>query len=143
MQRALAETGEDLRHVRRRYPVAGSRQPDQLGAVAEEFRRTAFVIGDMALLMGDHRPPGPCDAGERQRIGRRAAGHQEDGDLALEDVGKQRLDAAGPCVGAVGGGRAVIGGGDRRHHWRARAGRVVADEVHEAETIVIGRAGAA
>ena len=82
LERAPQRLGRDLAGL--------ARQADELDAAAEEFRRAAFVGRDVRLGMAQHRAPGRREMRERQRIGGGAGRHQEDRDLALEDLGELR-----------------------------------------------------
>lgn len=113
-----------------RQLAAIARQADDLGPAGEEFRRAAFVGGDMRLVMAEHRPPGLDQARQRERVRRRAGRDQENRDLALEQLREQGLDPLRPRIVAIGGGEALIGGRHRLHHRRARPGQIVADEIH-------------
>src|SRR5262249_2185566 len=99
---------------------------------SEEFRRAAFILADMGLLMGEDRAPGPGDAGEGERVRSGAGQHEEDRNLMLEDGGEARLDGLRPVVLAIGGEGAVIGCGAGGHDTRAGADGVVAEEIHAA-----------
>ena len=117
---------------RRRRDLAGfAGKPDQLDAAAEEFRRAAFVGGDVRLVMAQHGAPGRREVRERERVRRGAGRHQEDRDLALKDLGECPLDPFGPVVVAVGQRGAVVGAGNGREDLRRDPGCVVACEVHD------------
>jgi hypothetical protein len=50
----------------------------------EEFRRAAFVDGDMRERVAQNRAMGRAQRGERKRIGGRSRRHGIDGDIVLE-----------------------------------------------------------
>ena len=130
VETALVQVAQRARHRRRGQLAARARKIDQLGAVAEEFRRAAFVFDDVAVLMGNDGAPGLDEAGEGESVGCRAGRDEEGRDLAFEHDGKAVLDPSGPVVAAIAGGRPVIGSRQRGHDTGAGAGGVVADEVH-------------
>jgi hypothetical protein len=122
IERALQGRGRDL--------AACAREPDELDAAAEEFRRAAFIRRDMRLGVAEHGAPGRREMRERQRVGRGPGRHQEYRDLVLEQLGEPLLDVPGPGVAAIGERRAVVGATEGGEDVGCDAGRVVAGEVH-------------
>ena len=79
----------------------------QLGAGGEEFRCIAFIDIHMGLAVAEDLAAGAVEAGERQRIGRRARADKEDRDVAFENLGKGLFHTLVEVAGAVGRGEAV------------------------------------
>ena len=108
--------------------VAG--QADEFQTMPEEFRRAAFVGGDVGLRVTEHDAPRRRNLRQSQRIGRCAGRHQEDRDLALEDFRKLAFGGLRPIVIAVAAGIATVGLGERVENGGRDARRIVAGEVH-------------
>ncbi len=102
----------------------------ELEAAAEEFRRAAFVGGDVGIGVTEHDAPWRRDLRQRQRIGGRPGRHQERRHLALEDFGQAPLDAQRPIVIAVAERIARVRRHDGVEDGRGDRRRVVGGEVH-------------
>ena len=93
MVRTAPLPGIERAPQRRGRDLAGfAREPDELDAAAEEFRRAAFVGRDVRLGVAEHGAPRRREMRERQRVGRGPGRHQEDRDLVLEQLGEPPLD---------------------------------------------------
>jgi hypothetical protein len=101
--------------------AGGAVDRHQLGAGGEEFRRAAFIDDHMGLAVAEDLAAGAIEAGERQRVGRRARTDEEDRDVAFEDFGKGLFHTLVEVAGAVGRGEAA--GCGRRGSVRCRDGR--------------------
>jgi hypothetical protein len=80
-------------------------------------------------LLAQDPLPRPCEARDRQGVGRGPRGDEEDLHLGVEDLGEGPDRAGGLLVRAVGCGTAVVGGDERVERLRAQARGVVGDEV--------------
>ena len=117
---------------RGRRDLAGfAGKADKLDAAAEEFRRAAFVGGDVRLVVTEHGAPRRRQMRKREGVGRGSGRHQEHRDLALKNLREAPLGASGPVVTAVGQRGAVVGPGNGRHDLRRDPGRIVACKVHD------------
>ena len=121
---------ERVRHGIGRDLAAYSCEPDELDAAAKEFRRAAFVHGDMRLLVAENGTPGRRQMRERERIGRSPRRNQEHRDLALEHLGEPAFDALGPGILAIGERVPLIGARDGCQDFGRKPRRVVAGEIH-------------
>jgi hypothetical protein len=90
-----------------RQLAGGAVDRHELGTRREKFRRVALVDIHMGLAVAEHLSARPVEAGERQRIGRRARADEEDGDVTLEDFGKGLFHTLVEVTGAIGRGEAV------------------------------------
>ncbi len=94
----------DLRRKRCRIDLAGrTGHGNKAGGAGEKFRCAAFILDDMGLRMTEGDAAGALDAGERKGIRSRTGRDKEDGDFALEDLGKACLDFFIEIAGAVCG----------------------------------------
>jgi hypothetical protein len=71
-----------------------------------------------------------CHMRERERIGAGSGRHQENGDLALENLREAALDPPGPGIVAVGQRRPFIRARDRGENFRRNRRSIVAGEIH-------------
>ena len=110
--------------------AADAGQPDELEAAAEELRRAAFVGDDVGFGVAQHAAPGRRDMRERQRIGGGAGRHDEDRNLALEDLAKPALDALCCIVIAIAERETGVGRENRVKDFRSDSRGVVAGKVH-------------
>src|ERR1043165_8667022 len=84
--------------------------------------------------MAQHRAPWLREMRDGERIRSRPRGHQEYCDVALEDLGKARLDPPGPVVITVAERVASVRVPDRGEDFRRNSGRVVTCEIHGASS---------
>jgi hypothetical protein len=135
MMRPAPLAVERARQGLRRNLAARPRKADELDATTEEFRRAAFIGGDMRLVVAEHRAPWRCEMRERQRIGGGAGRHEKNGDVALEHVSEPPLEAGRPVVVAIGERRPLIRARDGRQNLRRDPCGVVAGEIHGKVTL--------
>ncbi len=100
-ERALQRRGREL--------TCFARQAHELDPAAVEFRRAAFVRGDVRLPMAEHSAPGLSQLRECERVGRGSARHQEHRKLTLKNIGQSLLDPPRPGIASVGQRDAFIG----------------------------------
>ena len=134
---AVMDGGREVARDRRFEPVgrqlaAGAGNADQATA-RQELRRAGFVAGDVRHVVAEDDAGRLHHRGEGQRVGRRAGGNEEHGNVVLEHFrepvdGDPRL-----VVGAIGGNGAVSGVHEGIGHLRRSAGPVVAGKIHGAE----------
>ena len=121
---------ERRRHRVRRQPERRTGQPAHHGAAAEQRRRPTLAVEDVGRLVAQHGAPRRAQRRQPERVGRRAADDREHRDVGvLEDVGDPLAQPRRPLVGAVGEGRALVGGGDGGEDLRRHAGGVVAAQL--------------
>ena len=110
--------------------AAGTGERRQRDAAAEEGGGARLVDRDVRVGVAEDDAARPRVGGERQRVGHRSAGDEENRHLAFEDFGKTALDGLRDVVGAVGGMAAAGGLGERVDDMRRSARPVVAGEDH-------------
>ena len=98
---------------------------------AKEFRRTAFILGDMRLVMTENRSPRGRDARQSQRIRRRAGGDKKHAQIRLEYLAQSRLDPCGKGIGPIGAKRALIGPRHRLDDFGGGSIAVITGEIHQ------------
>ncbi|MNE46627.1 hypothetical protein D3C80_1409750 [compost metagenome] len=106
---------------------AGRRQ--QLGAVGEKLRRTAFVGFDVGGLGADHAVIALAQRRQGQGVGSGAVESEEHFAVGFEQLAEVLRCTLGPLVVAVGAVVAVVGFFHRRPGFGADAGIVVAGEL--------------
>ncbi len=122
IERALQGFGRDLARF--------SRKANELNAAAEEFRRAAFIRGDMCLLVAQDCAPGRRVLRDCKRVCRCSCRHQKHRNIAFEHLRKPALHLSRPVIVAVGKRTALICARNRRHDFWRYAGCIVAREIH-------------
>ena len=97
----------------------------------EEFRRAAFVGFDMGEAVADDAAIGLAQAGQSQRIGRRAVEDEKHLAGSLEQFPEPVAGFGGPSILPVGWFVAVVDLRQRRQRFRAYTGVVVAGQLLE------------
>jgi len=98
---------------------------------AVEFRRTAFILGNMRLAMTENRAPGRRNTGQREGIGGGAGGDEKHAQIRLENRAQALLDPQGQRIDTVGTKRPTIGASHRLDDLRCRTIAVIAGEIHQ------------
>ena len=118
-----------LLDARRRQPTVLARELEQLGAVAEELRRTAFIGLDVGHAVAEDAVVALGGMGESERVRGGAVEDEEHLARRLEDLADRVRRASGPLVVAVGGDVMGVGLGEGGPGFGRDAGVVVGSEM--------------
>ena len=106
-------------------PAVSSGKGDDTESRPEESRGPSLVGGDMRGLMAQHRFVRLSEGGERNGIGRRAAGGEPDLGVDVQEFADQVTGPSADRVVAIAWIGPVVDPGQRLHHLRHGAGGVV------------------
>ena len=132
MHEIMIDPRQSLVQLRRADLAIRPAQQLQLAATGKEFRRAAFVDGDMRAFMAKHGPGRRTETGQRQRI-RRGAGCGQPivKILRTKHIGQMRPQTPGDRVIAIARLQPGIRGEDGFQHFRMRRGGCVRGEIHQ------------